>query len=375
VALGDVSRVFLGMKSELVTSMARFEGIRGEWNALEPARLSPLLRWEWFYAAASAFHKKSHLKLTVVRRADRIAGIAPMVEVPGLYGKALAFIGSGALHEPCEMICGDLSVLEPMVEGLLRIGSPFVLEGLSLESSLNRTLVSILKPRGRLVQKETGATCFLSTARGDYEGFLAGLPSKRRYDLKRLYHRAGEAGPVHCEIVNPAPGELQDYLDKVFEVESKSWKMEAGSAILANPEMEDFFRRFCAFACEEGYLRIALLRLQDRVAAAMIGAELGGRFWIFKIGYDEEWSRYSPGILMINETIRYSFEKNLVAYEFLGSNESWIHLWTGKDNLHPKFLVAFYPYNVRGGVKALVDASRLIARRLSNSLRPGPVGS
>jgi hypothetical protein len=84
------------------------------------------------------------------------------------------------------LICGDASVFEATLDGLLQIGSPFVLERLCFESPLNRRLISILKQRGWLVQKETGATCFLPIRQGDYEGFLEGLPSKRRYDLRRL---------------------------------------------------------------------------------------------------------------------------------------------------------------------------------------------
>lgn len=355
--------------SETVSSSEGLEKLREEWNTLEPARSSPLCRWEWFYSGALAFHCRNHLKTVVVRRAGRVAAVAPLVEVSVPTGSYLTFIGSATLHEPCDLIYDDLPALEFLIKCLYDLGLPCYYERLPLESSTSEKIGLIFHGRGVVIQKSAGSTCYLPMLQRSWGVFLAGMPSKKRYDVKRVYKRAEDAGTVHCEIISPDPDNLPGLLEQVFSIEARSWKGEVGSAILSNPTMETFFRRYCALAVEEGYLRIAFLTLQDSPAAALIGAVLGNRFWVFKIGYDAQWSRFSPGILLINETIRYAFQKGFQAYEFLGSDESWIQQWTGKENLHQHSLVAFYPYNFQGALRLATDGGKFLWRRVTPALR------
>ena len=344
-------------------------GLRDAWNALEPAVTSPLLRWEWFYSAAEAFHQKQRLHLIVARRGKDVLAVVPLVERARGFGKRLEMIGVAPLQEPCGLVCDNASAQAAIVDALQRTGLAVVLERLDGQIVRDRSIVSLFKDRGRTVSKETGGTCFLPLLNDSYDKYLEALPSKRRYDLKRLERRGSTAGPFDCRIFNPRPHELDRCLDTVFAVEARNWKGAYGSAILCNPAMEQFFRVFCHHACREGYLRLAFLSLQGNTAAVMIGAELGRRFWVFKIGYDDRWAQYSPGLLLTNQTVKYAFDRGLETYEFLGSNEPWIRLWSGKDNVRPKFLLAFYPYTVQGAMRLGVDGGRFLLRKIRHRLR------
>lgn len=359
-------------QTEILDSFAEIETVRDEWSSIGSAAASPLLRWEWYYAAAIAFHRENDLKVVLVRRDGRVAAIAPLAKGSTGRGTFLSFIGVSALREPCGILTRDAVAAEALLRGLRKMGCAIILEQLEDSSDLVDRIVAQWKGGGRIVRRETGGTCFLPMQGKRYDDFLAGLPAKRRYDLKRLYKRVAGSAPLNCRVFNPRPDELQSTLDMVFAIEAGGWKGEQGSAVRFNPAMERFFRVFCASACAEGYLRIALLNLGDDAAAAMIGAELGGRFWVFKIGYDARWARYSPGIVMVNETIRYAFDRGLTAYEFLGSDEPWIHLWTGKDNVRRRILLAFYPYTIKGAVRFAFDAGRFIVGKLRNLMDARP---
>jgi CelD/BcsL family acetyltransferase involved in cellulose biosynthesis len=93
------------------------------------------------------------------------------------------------------------------------------------------------------------------------------------------------------------------------------------------------------------------MRIGGRAAAMQIAAEFGGRLWLLKIGYDEEFSRCSPGTLLMLETLRYAAVRGLSAYEFLGTEEPWTRVWTQKA--HPCLSVRIYPAT-RAGMTALV---------------------
>jgi hypothetical protein len=95
-----------------------------------------------------------------------------------------------------------------------------------------------------------------------------------------------------------------------------------------NKRLGQFFKNYLVDAAKLNMLRLCFLRIDGAAAAVLIGIEHSNRFWILKIGYDERFSKCSPGILLMNEVIAYVFNKNFEALEFLGNNESWIHIWT-----------------------------------------------
>ena len=87
----------------------------------------------------------------------------------------------------------------------------------------------------------------------------------------------------------------------------------------------------------------------------------GKRLWAIKIGYDEKFSRFSPGTLLINETIRYAFEQGLEALEFPGSEDSWKRQWTHR--CHQDVTAHIYPYTPRGLVALCFDLYRFARKK------------
>jgi CelD/BcsL family acetyltransferase involved in cellulose biosynthesis len=104
------------------------------------------------------------------------------------------------------------------------------------------------------------------------------------------------------------------------------------------------------------------MHIGDKVAAMQMAAEHNDKFWLLKIGYDEQFANCSPGSLLICETIRYAAERGLRSYEFLGRIESWTSMWAKEQ--HPCVSLRAYPLGV-GGMAALgVDFALTLRRRL-----------
>ena len=121
------------------------------------------------------------------------------------------------------------------------------------------------------------------------------LNAGRRSDLRRARRIAERIGPVHVEVLSPSPTDLGRLLREAFAVEAAGWKGRAGTALACDPVRQTFFRRYADAACRRGMLRIGFLRIGDIPVAMQLGVEWGGRFWLLKIGYDEAFSRCSPG--------------------------------------------------------------------------------
>jgi CelD/BcsL family acetyltransferase involved in cellulose biosynthesis len=176
-----------------------------------------------------------------------------------------------------------------------------------------------------------------------------------------------ETGSVEYEIVSPKPHELDRLLAECLQVEAASWKGRNGSALLSDPDRRRFFEQYTAIASERGILRLCFMRIGGQPAATQIAVECGGGFWLLKVGYDETFSRCSPGNLLMIETLRYAASRNLSTYEFLGSAEPWTEIWT--DRIRPCVSVWAYPANVSGLATFTFDAMRYGWDRLRRRLK------
>ena len=151
---------------------------------------------------------------------------------------------------------------------------------------------------------------------------------------------------MHAEVLSPTPTDLGRLLREAFAVEAAGWKGRAGTALACDPVRQAFFRRYADAACRRGMLRIGFLRIGDIPVAMQLGVEWGGRFWLLKIGYDEGFSRCSPGLLLMVEMVRLAAGRGLSSYELLGVSEPWTRMWTKRER--PCVSLRAYPANGTG---------------------------
>jgi CelD/BcsL family acetyltransferase involved in cellulose biosynthesis len=186
----------------------------------------------------------------------------------------------------------------------------------------------------------------------------------RRSDFRRAARRAAELGEVTFEMHTPAPADFDTLFDEAVAVEGRSWKLGAGTAIAADSVKQDCFRRFFRWGCERGMFRIAFMRVDGVPAAMQMALEWGDRYWLFKIGFDENFARCSPGSLLMLHTIRWAAERGLAAYELLGHVDPWIaQFWT--EDGHDCVCLRAYPFNARGAAALAGDAIAWLRARLA----------
>ena len=87
------------------------------------------------------------------------------------------------------------------------------------------------------------------------------------------------------------------------------------------------------------------------------------RFWLLKVGLDEEFARCSPGILLMIETMRYAVSRGLHSYESLGQPESGTAMWT--QSIRPCLAFWAYPAGVNGMIAFAADMSKRAWDRLA----------
>jgi CelD/BcsL family acetyltransferase involved in cellulose biosynthesis len=335
------------------------------WRALDELLPSPIEGFDWAAACAASFQDRGRVQILTLEEQGRVVAAVPMMRVGRALNARLEHIGIHRLHEPMDLAVEDPADLDRLVESLVALGIPFTLGRLPASSPTVAALAKAVKGRGLVLTRENDNYPFipLDQTWADPEQTLS---SKRRSDVRRARRHAEKTGAVRTEIKCPSLDEVDAAVELAIEVESRSWKGEQGDDMATDEEVGRFFREYGRRAASAGTLRMCFLWIGDDVAAMLIGVVQAGKFWVLKVGYDPQFNKASPGILLMIEAIKYSVDQGLTSFELLGSVEAWTQVWTKYERSSVTLRV--YPRNLRGATVFMRDAlasarSRLDARR------------
>jgi hypothetical protein len=172
------------------------------------------------------------------------------------------------------------------------------------EGSFFQTLVDSLNHRASLSFVSDCHTRAVFRPRADADSYLSSaLRGTHRKDLRRKEKRLSEAGFVEYDQLR-SEGDIDEWASEFLEIEASGWKGQEGSAIAASEESRSFFLRIAREAFSRGRLMMLALRFNGRPIAIKFNLlGLPGAFSL-KIGYDEDYARYSPGLLLEVENVR-----------------------------------------------------------------------
>jgi CelD/BcsL family acetyltransferase involved in cellulose biosynthesis len=132
-------------------------------------------------------------------------------------------------------------------------------------------------------------------------GAEVSMSAKHRKELRRLKRRLGEALGGELSVADQA-GDASAY-EVFLEIERRGWKGRDGTA-MESMGHGDLFREICERFAKRGALELVLLGTEERKVAGLCNLVAGDVGFSFKIGSDEEYSRFSPGIQMEAEYAR-----------------------------------------------------------------------
>ena len=339
---------------ETINDPKQFHSMAEDWNKLASRFNTPLLRHEWFAACFEAFCPPHKLHIIVVRSRGEIAAIAPLVSVRRFGAERLEFLGASTLGEPSGFLYKDDRSLNILIAELVENFKPMVLHKLRANSPESDTVQTLCAKKYGYVLSHPARSPWIqmNLSWNDYEKTIS---ASRRSSLRRARNRAKPFGDVQFQIVLPKADEVEPMMQELIRVEAASWKGEKGTSMLQREGLRKFISLYASTAVQLGTLRMCFLRINEKVIAAMIALEEERRFWILKIGYDQEYAQCSPGILLMHESIRYAFERGLGTFDFLGSDEAWIHMWT--EDMRPYVTHRVYPISLSGGVWFAIDVA------------------
>ena len=348
---------------EVTTVASRDEMVRlgPVWDWLcERAEVDhPFLTHEWvrsWWEAFAAPNGRSELRIALVRGRDG----SPLGLVPLLADRArMCGIGLDRLGFPWNphtprfgLIVADrheevYRALWDHLEGACGDWDVLRLCQLPDGSDVSRRLAGLAAAKGFPVGRWTSSGSPYVPIQGTWQGYLARLSRKHRRTVRNRHRRLEALGGVELETLDGRGGEaawrrLDRDLEEGFRLEAAAWKGTAGTAILSRPETRLFYRLLARRAAARGWLRLHFLRVGGRRIAFHYSLLHGGTLYALKGGYDPEYARFSPGIVLYSLILREAFETGARALDFLGDEEPWKLHWTQRTRTH-HWLFVFRP--------------------------------
>ena len=180
-----------------------------------------------------------------------------------------------------------------------------ILRDMSLDGNAMRSFAEVLRRDGmrpRLLQSHLRAC--LDARRDAGELLAEALGAKKLKELRRLRHRLAGHGAIRFEIAR-TQADVAAALEAFLALEASGWKGKRGTALLQHEGDAAFVRRASAALTETGQCEIVTLHAGDTAIAAAIVLRHQDRAFYFKLGIDERFAKYSPGVQLTLELTRH----------------------------------------------------------------------
>lgn len=141
---------------------------------------------------------------------------------------------------------------------------------------------------------------------GSFADYLSGR-AHLQSNIKRYQKRVLENGVAkrHVYILDPAA--MDAAVDRYAALEGAGWKGRSGTAVGASPAQHQFYRDLLRRGAEGGNAMVCELWLDNKLAASRLLLRRNGMYVMLKTSYDESFSDYSPGRLLLRGVIEHAF--------------------------------------------------------------------
>ncbi len=354
---------------DTVTSRDAFAALAAEWNALlatSPAD-ALFLTWEWLFTWWKHFGDGRELQALTARRAGRLVGVAPFAlaapQPLRLLPARRQLLGSGAVGSDYLDVIAGAGEGEPLAEAFAarcaRDGWPLDLVQLRRGGFVATHLEPRLAARGWKALGSVAHVCpYVDLVDHSWESYLASLGASHRANIQRRLRQLDQRFTVSFERVE-SPDRLGPALDVLVHLHGLRWRERGSDAFDAR--LEAFHRDFAALALARGWLRLYVLRLDGRPAAAFYGFAYGGRFLFYQSGFDPAFAAQSVGLVTMAHTVRLAIAEGAHEYDFLHGHESYKFLWARRTRVLER--IELYPPSMTSTLRRRLRSSAGQAKR------------
>lgn len=240
----------------------------------------------------------------------RLTGLLPVVSLWRAFNIPLPALVSA---HPYGTLCTPLldrdsteQALADMMQAARQAGArALILREVALEGDAIAAVTKVSEEqdlRPRVLQSHRRAS--LDATRGADALLRKALGAKKLKELRRQRHRLDELGTVSFEVARSRE-EVAAAVEIFLELEASGWKGRRGTALIQVGGDAAFIRRATAALADKGQCEIVTLSSGENPLAAGIVLRHQNRAFFFKIGVDEHFAKFSPGVQLTLELTRH----------------------------------------------------------------------
>ena len=200
---------------------------------------------------------------------------------------------------------------------------------------------------------------------------------KRLSEIQRCRRRLAEGGEVTWRCLRRDVDAT--VVESFLRLEHQGWKADEKTSLRSNPADEAFFKDVVARFDGDSRALFTELRVGDRAIASTSNFVSGGAGFAFKVGWEPELRKLSPGVLNETELVRAAPEvcADLAWFDSGAQPDSFIdRLWPERRELGtlvvPLTRAGAASLRVLGGLRRVAHVARRVTTALRASGAPHP---
>lgn len=165
--------------------------------------------------------------------------------------------------------------------------------------------------------------------------FKETVGSHHRRDIGRLWRKLEKHGALRYDIARSVE-DVRMQMEEFLLLENAGWKGRQRTSLAADRYRSAFAREAVNSLAEVDKCRIHTITLDDKIIGSLIVFVEGGNAWTWKTAFDEDFSTYSPGkLLMVRATESLLDDPNIMFADSCApeGHSMMSHLWKERREL------------------------------------------
>jgi CelD/BcsL family acetyltransferase involved in cellulose biosynthesis len=153
-----------------------------------------------------------------------------------------------------------------------------------------------------------------------------------RHMLEKFHYylrRAQKLGRISFHRANKE--EVHPTMQTLFHLHSARWREQGGPGVLTERTIQQFHLAVARRFSEHDMLRLYTLQVNGQTIAALYAFKTASTTFYYLSGFNPEFSKLSPGTLIIGHAIQEAIHERCATFNFLRGQENYKYSWGSRD--------------------------------------------
>jgi len=366
------------LRTEVLRSWEGAANLRTEWNQLQEASgcEHPFTTYEWFDCWYSAYCKPEDVAIVLVKEGDTLRAILPGMLIyqiiKGIPFNVFSYAGNG--HSPRCGIISKKEDTEANKASLVAIWDHLgvkinlvTLMSIDAGSPTQFILDNLELPHLFLHIEHSFESPAFDISRG-WGNYLGSRSKKFRQRIRQGRNRAERLGRLTYNII-PNDSVSEQDIERLKIIDSKTWQHREGSGLFSTIENGKFYKELLKTFGKHGQMILCFLKIGDSDVAYEIATSFGSKAFFLKYGYDPEFNKCSPGLLIQSYLAEHFSSLGFHEVDLVGEMSEEKEHWPTHKREHKNYWI-INKRSLRGRILSEEIRSYRLLKKLIRMIKP-----